>query len=54
MTAFGSLGAWIVGGAVGLVVMIRACRSLCQGGLATSDASDDDLRPHPRLRRSTR
>jgi hypothetical protein len=42
----------VVGGFFGLVEFVRATRSLCQGEMTPVIASDDDLRPAPRLRRS--
>jgi hypothetical protein len=41
----------VVGSVVGVVAMAGALRSLCAGEMTPIKASDDDLRPHPRLRR---
>jgi len=41
----------VIGGIVGLVACVRAYGSYLHGSISAIVASDDDLRPHPRLRR---
>jgi hypothetical protein len=41
----------LVGGVVGFVVCVRTYGAFNQGSLTAIVDSDEDLRPHPRLRR---
>jgi hypothetical protein len=42
----------VIGGIPGLIAFFRTEGSLCKGSMTSKFASDDDLRPHPRYRRS--